>query len=346
MEAKNNNTAVQKYVDFNWEKSKTSSSLGFAAIDYICYLNDISKILSDKKALEAVEYLKIYSLNSNTFDLAEETKKSDLIRLIIDLLKHFKKNLSDLVKLFKPMLRDESQTFILSFYKYLIELISNWSGSSATFCVTLIEKGAIDVLLDLILDDSLLKKLAEKHIKHIPTVLEIVADYLVFQLIETIRNLSLFEYKFQAEWRKASALDKLLQFSSEIKLNKRLEPLHLAVYMAASYLFGESNAHMLIELRDIVAEISKCMNIIVENVRKGSARFDIYKHGNFLKVTGLIINKNIQCNGYFFSVVEFLDSLYHLSVIDRIKVAIYDTFKISLRILIYDGNFLLKRVFT
>jgi hypothetical protein len=88
-----------------------------------------------------------------------------------------------------------------------------------------------------------------------------------------------------------------------------------------------------------VITMSTYMNIIVENVRKRPTRFDIYKHGSLFKVAGLVIDKNIQWNGYFFSVIEFLDSLYHLSVIDKVKVSIYDAFKSILRVLIYDGNF-------
>ena len=329
-------------IDFNPNLSEEDKEIIYKEIESINYLNSLQepdKILNSAKACDALELILNNSTQISSFDLIDPRSQDRHVEIIISFIQKQYDNIKDLVRKyefnFKPR-RLCDLDLLLSYVKNFFRILCFTSKKSTKFCVKFQEKKGLSILFAYLTNEIFMSKLEQYSQRDINNGFENL-KHMMECLLSTLHNLSIASYGFKNEWKSITSVEKFLKLAQTIG---SISDFSLIIYISIANVFNDelneiSNDY---QIKLVIKEIVDLIGVCATSISEGNCQRKKFKKDeddtNPQEVAFIVSNDNE------WSILEFLNSLYHLSLNERIKYEMYEThlMKEYLRMIIYSGN--------
>jgi hypothetical protein len=310
------------------------------ALEYLQSIKDVSKLVLDPRAAVAFEYVRS---TSNSQDVNLIGKSNTIVEIIAKIISYNKNDITSYVNSYDTLheLRDAKgieTLYISQFQLNLTIAIICWnlSNRSKEFKYKFYDFKAFETILGYIKDENFLqncirfKHSVEKKDQPKPGI------RLLRALIGTINNVSKIADDIKQTLQELNAAQIIMKFAV---IMKDFPSHRMSAYMAAANMLNDNEIETLPDTKMIIEMIMSLIKICTNalKTKKGIQRDKVSIDGQRERNEVVFI---VSTNMSNYHIIELLQVLYRISVNDKIKTELCETYKLNehLEILILEGN--------
>jgi hypothetical protein len=310
------------------------------ALEYLQGIEDVSKFVLDPRAAVAFEF--VYSI-SNSQDVDLIGKSDAIIEIIANIISYNKNDIISYVNSYDTLneLRDakEIETLYISQFQLNLKLaLICWklSNRSKEFKYKFYDYKGFETILGYIKDENFLqncirfKHSVEKKDQPKPGIRFLRA------LIGTINNVSKIADDVKQTLRELNAAQIIMKFAV---IMKDFPSHRMSAYMAAANILNDNEIETLPDTKIIIEMIMSLIKICTNALKtnNGIRRDKVSIDGQRERNEEVFI---VYYDMTKYHIIELLQVLYRISVNDKLKTELCETYKLNehLEILILEGN--------
>lgn len=334
-------TVVSKSTSIDARKAEIIEQIE-KSVMYLCYIKEPSLILVDKRALNAVKYLRLHSKHRN--ELQVIFKYITIFPILTNILNYYYKqfkillSLPDLQNIFNGV-----EVIHVSEYEFMVNLIGSlWSLTNCLkkLCYEFHDHKGTQAIFNYLSDTELIDKLSKTNIKGKNVSIE--GFWFLRALLGSINNISTIAGQRRKDFEDMHATSLILDLLEKLKSDTRMRiQLNLA-------LANIVNDHEIETLPDIKAAIKMLVNLIKECATALSSGKNnlILRRAIDIEEEEEIVTVEIYQLQEGYHIYELINGLYKLAINDTIKYQIYEDYKMKdyLEMIIFNGNDIEKAI--
>jgi hypothetical protein len=293
------------------------------SVKYICQLDDITRILNERRSLNAFKFIRYNSLLNNQF-INIFIKHEKIIEIFQRVLLHYSFEL-------KKHSIDECRKLELTVFNHVLSIILNSTNESRNlFCYKFHDYDGTKILSSFIHDENLVEKCSL--LKRDISINGKEPSYLR-AITSSIFNLSQIADNRRNDFNEIKLV--LLKFLN----NKSIDnDYRMCAYLTLANLFEDNEIETLpdskLALNGLVHLLRLASNKITSKQNLNRIRINIEIDGEEL-VADLCV---IECTWCHWHIDEILNGLYRISMNDKIKFEMFETIQEDIKKIIFHGN--------
>lgn len=305
------------------------------SIKYICYINEPSLILIDKRALNAIKYLKDRSKIRHELEIF--FKYETIFRIFVNIFDYYKNELKSFLKITNEEcdINDLKSTHSLyisqfNFFSKLSTICTCISDRFKQFCYQFHALNGTKALLDYIDDDEIIDKLLKLKIKNKKKI--ITGKEVLQGICSTLYNLSTIAENCRKSFQEIEACKTITKGLMKFESNDLLK---MPLYLALANIVDD---HEIQTLQDIQMTIMNLMKLLKKAAECLCGKTNLTRRAVDIEDNDEIMHVEVCSLSSGWHLYEIFNSLYRLAINDKIKYQIYQEAKESLELIVRHGN--------
>jgi hypothetical protein len=330
------------------DKVPEKSELAFR---YFYYLNKSSRIISDTKALNALNFLLTHSENSQIDKIIEFGVRFEVHKILISLLENIYQRLIKILTAVQDVNNEAAGAEVPNKVAALvvgvlaINLAESYASKSSKFCKKFQLENGVKILFN-ILNNRKIQESIVHSIRHKTGQDTILFKNMFRSIVFSLSHLAKFSLDFLAKWKECQAVKNFLFY---LEKTMDVREIRINICLCISYVTGEHDLDLdhgqqkgrESRLKDILDPLTRMVGIASKKIKNN---IELERASSVeVDVTTSSVSKSsclINYKEHRWDLVSILVGLFNLCRASTVRYLIYYEFKASkyLRDLIYFGN--------